>query len=78
MERVIGEYLTEDAATSAVRALERDHHLSIQDMVVADRTRRTWRKWRPEGGGTFANDARFLVVMRGGPHEIARARALLN
>lgn len=78
MERVIGEYLTEDAATQAVRALERDHHLSIQDMVIADRSRRTWRKLRPESGKSFPEEANFLVVMRGGAHEIARARALLN
>ncbi len=78
MQQVIGEYATEDAATRAVRALERDHHLSIQDMVIADRSRRTWRKLRPEGRKSFAEDTNFLVVMLGDPHEIARARALLN
>ncbi len=78
MVSVIGEYPTEGAAMRAVRALERDHQISIQDMVIADRNRRTWRKLRPEGGGRFAANANFLVVMRGDPSSIARARAHLD
>jgi hypothetical protein len=78
MVSVIGEYPTEAAATRAVRALERDYQISIQDMVIADRNRRMWRKLHPEGSRSFGEGANFLVVMRGESTAIERARALLN
>jgi|GEM_PF-6912476 len=78
MESVIGEYSTEMAATQALRALERDHQISIQDMVIADRQHRAWRRFHPGPGRAFTEDANFLVVMRGDAPAIARARALLS
>ena len=78
MVRVIGEYPTEAAATSAVRALERDYQISIQDMVIADKGRRIWRRFHPAGKRAFAEGTQFLVVMRGDANSIERARALLN
>jgi hypothetical protein len=78
MVSVIGEYPTEAAATRAVRALERDFQMSIQDMVIADKSRRVWRRFHPRGGRTATEEASFLVVMRGDADAIERARALLN
>jgi hypothetical protein len=58
------------AAQQAVRRLEQ-RNVSIQDVVIADRNQRTWRKLR---GG----DGQFLVVMIADRPEIERARALFR
>lgn len=78
MRIVIGEYESLALATSAVCALESE--ISIQNIVIADQTNRTWRKRDPERDrklrrpGAFAN---FLVSMSGNAQDIERARALL-
>jgi hypothetical protein len=76
MEQVIGEYHARLEAERAVRVLE-GRGVSIQDVVVADRKHPTWRKIRPPHGKHFPTWARYLVLMRGDPQEIERARALL-
>jgi hypothetical protein len=72
MQRVIAGYDSLEQAEMAVRSLE--PHLSIQDIVVADKNHRTWRKLHPDVGSTMP----FLVVMNGKPEVVARARELLR
>src|SRR5687767_10979520 len=75
MQRVIAGYDSREQAERAVRSLE--PHLSIQDVVIADRNNRTWRKLHPERADV-AVETPFLVVMNGEPSVIARARELLR
>jgi hypothetical protein len=72
MQRVIAGYDSLEQAEMAVRSLE--PHLSIQDVVIADKNHRTWRKLHPDVGSTMP----FLVVMSGKPEVVARARELLR
>jgi hypothetical protein len=72
MQRVIAGYDSREQAELAVRSLE--PHLSIQDVVIADKNHRAWRKLHPDGA--FATP--FLVVMNGKPDVITRARELLR
>ncbi|MFT3925843.1 MAG: hypothetical protein QM778_25090 [Myxococcales bacterium] len=78
MESVIGQYASEEEATQAVRALERDHQMSIQDLFIADRKRRIWRRFTPPQGRSFSENANFLVVMRGEAGDIEKARKFLD
>lgn len=75
MQAVLGEFDTQHEAQQAVRRLER-HNVSIQNLVIADRTQRTWRRLQAPPG----QDARrrFLVVMIGEDSEIERVRALFG
>jgi hypothetical protein len=73
MQRVIAGYDSLQQAELAVRSLE--PHLSIQDVVIADKNHRTWRKLHPDRGSI---ETPFLVVMTGKPDVIARARELLR
>jgi hypothetical protein len=52
--------------------------MSIQDLVVADRDHKLWRTLRPSDRRAFSDEARALVVMRGEPGAIVRARSLLR
>jgi hypothetical protein len=75
MQRVIAGYGSLAQAQQAVRSLESS--LSIQDVVIADKHHRTWRKLHPESADTSSTRP-FLVVMTGEPSVIARARELLR
>jgi hypothetical protein len=68
MRTVIGEYASLALATSAVCSMQ--SQISIQGIVIADQTHRTWR--RPRAG------AKFLVSMTGSTLDVERARALLS
>jgi hypothetical protein len=73
MQRVIAGYDSLEQAEMAVRSLE-PHLSSIQDVVIADKNHRTWRKLHPDVGRAMP----FLVVMTGKPELVARARELLR
>ena len=75
MQRVIAGYDSLEQAERAVRSLQ--PHLSIQDVVIADKNHRTWRRLHPERGD-IAVATPFLVVMTGEAGVIARARELLR
>jgi hypothetical protein len=76
MQSVIAEYASETEAARAVRSLEGQH--SIQDIVIADLGKKIWRRRRTAEGRNFSSKARFVVLMRGAPEEIARARQSLS
>jgi hypothetical protein len=78
MQTAIGGYASQTAAEHAVRGLEATQQLSIQDMVIADRRHNFWRKLHPPEGKNFPDWVQFVVLMRGQPDEIARARGLLR
>ena len=62
-------------AQRALRALEQ-RNVSIQDMVIADRKQRTWRKLRDPPG--MEPPRQYLMLMIADPPEIERVRALLR
>jgi hypothetical protein len=79
MRTVIGEYESMALATSAVCALQ--SQISIQSIVIADQTNRTWRKRDPSRDRKLrrpSSSANFLVSMSGNAHDIERARVLLG
>jgi hypothetical protein len=69
---VLGEFGAQQRAHQAVRELER-HNVSIQNVVIADRTHRTWRRLPPPPGRHGGRE-RFAVVMIGDAEEIDRVR----
>jgi hypothetical protein len=75
MQRVIAGYESLEQAQQAVRSLE--PFLSIQDVIIADKHHRTWRRLHPERADTSSTRP-FLVLMTGEPGVIARARQLLR
>jgi hypothetical protein len=78
MRIVIGEYESLALATSAVYALE--SQISIQGIVIADQTNRTWRKRDPGRDRKLRRpraSSNFLVSMTGNARDIEHARALL-
>jgi hypothetical protein len=75
MQSVIGSYDSFEQAGAAVRCLER--HLSIQDIVVADRSYASWRKFGHLGAPEGHAEPRFLVVMTGEVAALEQARELL-
>jgi hypothetical protein len=75
MQSVIGTYESFEQAGAAVRSLER--HLSIQDIVVADRSYGSWRKFGHLGTQEGHAEPRFLVVMTGAAGAVEQARELL-
>lgn len=78
MRIVIGEYESLALATSAVSGLE--SQISIQGIVIADQTNRTWRKRDPGRDRRLRRPrsaSNFLVSMTGSALDIERARALL-
>jgi hypothetical protein len=77
-QQVIGTYASPHEAEQAVRALEATQELSIQDMVVADLGQKIWRSLTPSQGKRFPSWAQGVVLMRGEPAAIARARDLLH
>jgi hypothetical protein len=72
---VLGEFDTQQEALQAVRKLER-HNVSIQNVVIADRRHRTWRKLPDPPGPDVPR--RFLVVMIGEAEEIDHVRGVFN
>jgi hypothetical protein len=77
LEKVIGEYYSQSDAERAIRWLERQQ-LSIQDVVVADLRRPTWRRLHSPQGHGFADWVNFAVVMRGERGDVERAERLLR
>lgn len=78
MRSSIGGYDSLAQAQMAVRGLE--PHVSIQDMVIAERGHLHRRsRWDKRYGEVRERDLmRFLVLMNGDAESIARARALLG
>ena len=79
MRIVIGEYESLALATSAVNALE--SQISIQGIVIADQTKRTWRKRDPQRDRRLSPPhaaSNFLISMTGNAQDIDHARALLR
>lgn len=78
MQSVIGVYPSFLEAQRAVRTLER-HQVSIQDVVIADQTRRIGRpsQLSSEQQDRMKGRSDFLVIMTGEASNIARATELL-
>ena len=72
---MIREFDTRWEAEQAVRRLEQ-HNVSIQDLVIADRTQRTWR--RLHNPSEQHAPRRFLVFMIGEPADIERVRTRMH
>lgn len=79
MQSVIGGYDRIQDAQKAVRSIQ-DNKLSFEALLIADQLLHTWRKpyARSYDDGSMRLDARFLVLMRGEPEVVDRARTLLS
>jgi shikimate 5-dehydrogenase len=73
MQGVIGQYESVGAAEAAVRNLEL-RGISIQNIIVADRQQRRWRRLSTNASARQGN---VLVCLIDEPQNIERARALL-